>query len=143
MQRRRNGAAWLGLGLGVLAVGSFFVSIIFRLGPPALRDTAIVQLVVIGLGLGVSVVGVRRAFGRAAIRRGRVVAPTLGALNLGLAVFFVLLLFPFSTLPATPDAPPVGRAAPDFTLADQTGTAVQLAALHGKNVLLVFYRGHW
>jgi peroxiredoxin Q/BCP len=33
----------------------------------------------------------------------------------------------------------VGQDAPDFTLRDQDGTAVTLAALRGKNVVLVFY----
>jgi thioredoxin-dependent peroxiredoxin len=34
---------------------------------------------------------------------------------------------------------PVGEAAPDFTLRDQDGGSVSLAALRGKNVVLVFY----
>jgi peroxiredoxin Q/BCP len=34
---------------------------------------------------------------------------------------------------------PVGGEAPDFTLRDQDGNAVSLAALRGKNVILVFY----
>ncbi len=34
---------------------------------------------------------------------------------------------------------PVGQDAPDFTLRDQDGGAVSLAALRGKNVVLVFY----
>jgi thioredoxin-dependent peroxiredoxin len=33
----------------------------------------------------------------------------------------------------------VGEDAPDFTLRDQDGSAVSLAALRGKNVILVFY----
>jgi peroxiredoxin Q/BCP len=33
----------------------------------------------------------------------------------------------------------VGLLAPDFTLADQDGNQVTLAALHGSNVVLVFY----
>jgi thioredoxin-dependent peroxiredoxin len=33
----------------------------------------------------------------------------------------------------------VGEEAPDFTLRDQDGSAVSLAALGGKNVVLVFY----
>ena len=36
-----------------------------------------------------------------------------------------------------------GRAAPDFDLKDQNGQPVRLSALRGKNVVLVFYRGHW
>jgi peroxiredoxin Q/BCP len=39
------------------------------------------------------------------------------------------------------DPLPVGSVAPDFTLPDDSGHAVSLASLHGKNVLLVFYPG--
>jgi peroxiredoxin Q/BCP len=35
----------------------------------------------------------------------------------------------------------VGTQAPDFTLRDQDGNMVSLAALRGKNVVLVFYPG--
>jgi cytochrome oxidase Cu insertion factor (SCO1/SenC/PrrC family) len=38
----------------------------------------------------------------------------------------------------------VGDAAPDFTLESMTGGTVTLSQYRGKkNVLLVFYRGHW
>ncbi len=37
------------------------------------------------------------------------------------------------------DPLPVGQDAPDFTLRDQDGNPVTLAALRGKNVVLVFY----
>lgn len=38
----------------------------------------------------------------------------------------------------------VGEAAPDFILEDQDGTPVTLSAFRGeKDVVLVFYRGHW
>jgi len=37
------------------------------------------------------------------------------------------------------DPLPVGKNAPDFTLRDQDGCPVSLAALRGKNVVLVFY----
>ena len=38
----------------------------------------------------------------------------------------------------------VGQPAPDFTLEDADGKNVSLADYRGKkNVVLVFYRGHW
>jgi len=39
------------------------------------------------------------------------------------------------------DPLPVGAAAPDFTLPDDSGRPVSLSALRGKNVALVFYPG--
>ena len=39
------------------------------------------------------------------------------------------------------DPLPVGSKAPDFSLATQAGRKVKLSALHGKNVVLVFYPG--
>jgi peroxiredoxin len=39
------------------------------------------------------------------------------------------------------DPLPVGSAAPDFMLPDEAGHSVSLAALKGKNALLVFYPG--
>jgi cytochrome oxidase Cu insertion factor (SCO1/SenC/PrrC family) len=46
----------------------------------------------------------------------------------------------------TPRARPVavGETAPDFTLQDQNGQKVGLAASRGQRpVVLVFYRGYW
>jgi peroxiredoxin Q/BCP len=39
------------------------------------------------------------------------------------------------------DPLPTGTPAPDFTLPDDAGNQVQLSALRGKNVVLVFYPG--
>ena len=40
-----------------------------------------------------------------------------------------------------PDPLPAGTSAPDFSLPDQDGNPVSLAALRGHNVVLVFYPG--
>jgi cytochrome oxidase Cu insertion factor (SCO1/SenC/PrrC family) len=38
----------------------------------------------------------------------------------------------------------IGQAAPDFTLEDMTGKRISLSDFRRKkNVVLVFYRGHW
>jgi thioredoxin-dependent peroxiredoxin len=39
------------------------------------------------------------------------------------------------------DPLPAGTAAPDFSLPDESGSAVRLAGLRGRNVVLVFYPG--
>ena len=36
-----------------------------------------------------------------------------------------------------------GQTAPDFTLPKPAGEALTLSSLRDKNVVLVFYRGHW
>lgn len=36
-----------------------------------------------------------------------------------------------------------GAKAPDFTLQSADGGTLSLSDLHGKNVVLVFYRGYW
>lgn len=46
--------------------------------------------------------------------------------------------------PTDRDRVRVGTLAPDFTLEDEKGAAVTLSDFRGKkNVVLVFYRGHW
>ena len=46
--------------------------------------------------------------------------------------------------PTDLDRVSVGTLAPDFTLRTITGETFSLSALRGaKNVVLVFYRGHW
>ena len=37
----------------------------------------------------------------------------------------------------------IGQSAPDFTLPKSDGEALTLSSLRDKNVVLVFYRGHW
>ena len=64
------------------------------------------------------------------------------------------LFYVVRQLPPASAAPRAGQKAPDFTLPDQNGKAVTLAALLGSEpngaagakangALLIFYRGHW
>ncbi len=46
--------------------------------------------------------------------------------------------------PTAPARVAVGNQAPDFALASKDGSTVTLSQFHGhKNIVLVFYRGHW
>lgn len=36
-----------------------------------------------------------------------------------------------------------GNLAPDFELPSAEGGSLKLSSVRGKNVVLVFYRGHW
>jgi len=135
----------LGLALGLLAFPTYIAFLASGIGGPTstLRDSALVQLTLIGIGLGLSIVGIRRAAGPHAVHGGRRLAPILAAINVAVAALFIFFLFPFTTLPQVEGAPAIGSTAPDFTLLDETGTAQHLAALRGRNVVLLFYRGHW
>ncbi len=45
--------------------------------------------------------------------------------------------------PSDLDRVQAGQTAPDFTLPKPGGESLTLSSLRGKNVVLVFYRGHW
>lgn len=45
--------------------------------------------------------------------------------------------------PSDLDRVKVGQAPPDFDLPSASGGKMALSSLRGKNVVLVFYRGHW
>lgn len=46
--------------------------------------------------------------------------------------------------PTDLDRVKVGQPAPDFTLEDSDGKSITLSDYRGKkNIVLVFYRGHW
>ena len=70
------------------------------------------------------------------------------------AIVFLLLLIPCLRAQYGPkngeglsssdlDRVQVGQTAPDFTLPKPDGEALTLSSLRDKNVVLVFYRGHW
>jgi hypothetical protein len=59
-----------------------------------------------------------------------------------LAAAFAGLLYVAWVVPPA-DGPAIGRPAPGFALADQSGRTVRLEDFRGSPLLLVFYRGHW
>ncbi len=144
--RTRNYTIGVGFLLGLLGVLSYFLVVTPKLGPhlPWLRDLPVLNLGLVALALWFSYVGVRRAFHRPSAYRGKRLSVLFAVLNLALGGLFVFYLFSVSSqLPVSASATPVGAAAPDFSLSDPEGRPVQLSSLRGRNVLLVFYRGHW
>lgn len=132
-ERSRRAAVW-GLLLGLGGVLSYFL-VAFRLGAllPEVRNTAAANWVLIGAGLALSAVGVRRAGG---------LGLALALVNAGVAAGFAWLLYGITALPPVPGLA-VGAPAPNFALIDPQGKTVGLADLRGAPALLVFYRGHW
>jgi hypothetical protein len=140
---RRNWSAWGGFLLGLGGVVGYFALILTH-NPTLHRwlELPVVNLAVVAAGVGLSLVAVRRAF--QGTHGGRLLAPLLAALNVGLAGLFGWYLFSYSyRMPASARAPAVGAVAPDFALPDEHGNAVRLSAARGHPVVLVFYRGFW
>jgi hypothetical protein len=74
--------------------------------------------------------------------------PGIGtALGLALAAaifaFGCWFLFSFSMFGPREDRPRAGDRFPDFTLPASEGPPVSLAALRGRRLVLLFYRGAW
>jgi hypothetical protein len=152
-QRRRNWFAWAGFLISVIAALSYFL---FFFQFPITRDVPWVNFLLFALATLLLVAGLRRAFGRDALYRGRISAPILTALSGAILGLFCFVIFVGSkNLPASLGAPRPGQKAPQFSLPDTTGKLVSLSELLStpldpngpghrlEGVLLIFYRGYW
>lgn len=144
-----NWQLWAGF---VLTLFSFLSYPFLFIDYPILRDFPWLNLLLFAVALGLSILGLRRAFrpGRKAISKvSAVVVATLGVLVMA---FFIFIAFiEARRLPASAGAPQVGQKAPGFILTDVNNKPVALAELltqpinnkPAKGVLLIFYRGYW
>ena len=130
---KRNHAAWLGPLIVLVGLFTYFtVAVQF----PALRDSAIVNLALVGAGAATAAWGlVRRRNWKSWIGFG-----VAGAFSL---LFCSYIFFYSSQLPAPDSAPAVGASAPHLELPDLTGRVVSLDDFSDQRVLVVFYRGYW
>jgi len=126
-------AAWLGPLVALVGLVSYYT---LAVRVPFLRDTAIANLALVALGLGLSLwaLWTRRGFWRIA-------GAALSLLCAALLFGYVFVLS--STLPGTAGVLAVGEPAPGFTLPDQGDRPVSLDDFTGTSVILVFYRGFW
>jgi len=131
--RQLNHAAWVGPLVALAGLVTYF-SVAAKI--PDLRDSAVVNLILAALGVGLAAWGVLRrrnwkswlGLGGAAVFAGLLVAYVFGLSN---------------HLPTSEAAPSVGATAPPLALPDSTGRVVDLAGLSNRRVLVVFYRGFW
>jgi cytochrome oxidase Cu insertion factor (SCO1/SenC/PrrC family) len=104
----------------------------WTLDQPFLRSSGLSAWLLLAVALGLAL--------SAAWRDRRKWVRGVAALALGAVAFFTWAFFVFARMPATH----LPARAPDFTLPDQDGRPVTLAAeLQRGPVLLVFFRGHW
>ena len=143
MRRRWNIPIWAGFAIVLLALFSYLP--VFSLFPFT-RDFPWVNLLLFLAGLCLLALGLKRAFRDSKIYRGKVFGSILTAFSLAVfGLFCYGIFFASKDVPRADNAPRVGQAAPDFTLASAGGSQVALSGLLQRNraVLLIFYRGYW
>jgi hypothetical protein len=146
---RKNLAPWWGL---LFAIGAIGCNVAFFVSPSLQGALPWLSLLFAAFALIFLVIGLRRAFGRSQVYRGKTLSVLLSVVAL-LAVGITAFAFVSSReLPSSTSAPQVGQRVPDFTLSDISGKPVSLDQLLApaasgspapQAVLLVFYRGYW
>jgi hypothetical protein len=142
MKRKWNWPIWF--GFVIVLAGLFSYGFFARF--PITRDFPWANLLLFGIGAGLLIAGLFRAFGRPQLYRGKI----FGSIFMAIAVLFIAffsyeILYVVRQVPPSTGAPRVGQKAPDFILSDQDGNQVSLSELVGKSraVALIFYRGFW
>jgi hypothetical protein len=155
MERQRknlNVILWVGflvVLIGALSYKPFFARF------PSTRDVPWVNMLIFVVGIWLMGVGLKRAFQKAELYRGRVfgtVVAIAGVVVIGYSLLRACYLE--RRLPISINAPRVGEKAPDFTLPDTDGNSITLSRLLASpseptgssktnGVVLIFYRGHW
>jgi MFS family permease len=149
--RSWNWLLWAGFLLCVVAPPSYFALFVRH---PVTRDVPWVNYLLFTAGIGLLIVGLRRAYAQPQMFRGKIFGPILtliGVVSLGLFCF--VTVYTARQLPASHEAPRVGAKAPEFSLVDTENRSVTIASLLAtpmpgtqmppKGLMLVFYRGYW
>lgn len=143
MKRRHNILLWSGFVLALLAVFTYIpIFAVFDVT----RDVPWANYLLFLAGGLLLALGLRRAFGRPELYRGKVLGPILTGLSLLLfALFCYGIFFDARRVPASADAVRVGETAPDFMLTNWDGKQVSLSddLKNNRAVVLIFYRGYW
>jgi hypothetical protein len=130
---------------------------------PVTRDFPWANYLLFAMGGVLIASGIRRAFRRPDLYRGKIAGPVLASISLLLLGLFIYVTgFGTKQLPASKGAPGVGTKAPDFSMTDEYGNTVTLSSLlttagvgdpsqgsvvgagtRPNGVILIFYRGYW
>jgi hypothetical protein len=142
MKRKWNWPIWVGFIVAVCGLFSYE----FFAQYPITRDFPWANLLLLGIGVALLIVGLFRAFGRPQLYRGKIFGSILTAIALFLFAFFSYEIFyVLRQVPLSTHAPRVGETAPDFMLLDQNEQPVGLGDLlsGSRGTVLIFYRGFW
>ena len=148
MKKSWNWALWLGFLFALAG----FLSYTFFVQFPITRDFPWANFLLFGSSAILLVVGLKRAFGKPDLYRGKLFGPILAALGLiVISMFAYLVFYHLRQLPASAGVPRIGQKAPEFTLSDSNNKPVALAELissaapAGKagGAVVIFYRGFW
>ena len=132
---------WLGPLISVTGLISYFA---FSASIPVLRDSALLNLALVVVGTGLSLLGVIRAWRSKRSKWVRGLG-SLGLLLAGLSgAMLSFYVFVLSYELPEPQASTLELAVlPELTLADQHGNPVAIHERRGRKLVLSFYRGHW
>ncbi len=129
----RNHAAWIGPLVSIAGVLSYF-TVMVRF--PGLRDSAIVNLLMVGIGTAIAAWALSRR------RNWKSWLGLVGAAVPAILLFAYVFGFSSQIPPAGLEAS-VGSPAPPLELPDQGGRMISLADYAGERVVVVFFRGNW
>ena len=132
-----NVAAWMG---PLIAVPGFLSYWLFFVQWPLFRDFPWMNLLILSLAIGISLVGVRRARTRRG-RIGSVAGLTFSLLLTGLLSYYCFVLS--YQVPDAGRAVATGTPLPAVTLVSWDGKPIDLGEAGRDELILVFYRGYW
>ena|SRR5438045_619555 len=143
MHRRWNAPIWTGFAIVLLGLLSYVP--LFALFPVT-RDIPWVNFLLMFAGACLLALGVKRAFSKPELYRGKISGSILSIVSLLMAGFFCYgIFYAGKNLPSPSAALHAGQPAPSFTLSSATGQPVVLSDLlkNHRAALLIFYRGYW
>jgi hypothetical protein len=140
-KRRRNHGIWLGPCLTFFGAVSYFT---FFVRYPSLRDVPWVNIPLVLAGVGLSMLGLWRAWRRPTVFGGKLLGSVGLVFSLFLGALFLFYVFHYSPrLPTRTTTSLSLTEVGDFRLTDHLGRTFHLRELDGRKVVVVFYRGHW
>lgn len=132
---------WIGPLIAIAGLLSYFT---YFVRFPSFRDSAWLNLVLVGLGLGLSIGALGQRGGEEFSKGSKGLAwgaLLVSGLSAGLLFFYVFGLS--KQMPEVRDETLALASVPAVTLQDQHAQAYALGTSMGKGRIITFYRGHW